>query len=622
MGTAQEEFHAGLTALGQNRVQHALSAFELAARLAPRAAPAHHMVGVALQRLGRLAEADRAISQAIALAPGVPGFYSNRALVRCGQKEYDLAAADAETALQLSPSHVGALCNLGLAQLGSERYAAAAAAFIRLIKAAPDFAAAYDNASLAVRSIKDSDTALAAATAFAAAAPGSYLAHMDLGVVLSTIGEVERAESAFARAVELAPTRIDAHSRRLFNQNYLEGLTDAEQAASLAQFARALSAGYTPMVHHPSRDAADKALRLGFVSGDLREHSVSYFLVAILPELRRRGLQLVAYSTSTKSDAMTERLRSEFTEWRDVTDISDEAAASRVVEDQIDILFDLAGHTAGRRQGLFALRPAPISVSWLGYSATTGNPQIGYVLCDATVLPPGNEAAFTERPLRMPRGYLCFSPPGTDPDDGPVGRRMTFGSFNTLNKLSDRTIRLWSCILAAFPDSDLLLKTKALDSAAIRARTADRFAAHGIDPSRIILIGRTPTRDAHLKLYNGIHLALDPWPYSGTTTTMEALSMGVPVLTLNEGRFISRVTASLLSVAGLGDWIARDEKEYVDKAVSAASDLDTLVATRQKMLQQVRRSPLYDAASFAADFDAAVRAIWRNWCVGVGSGPA
>jgi len=580
------------------------------------------MVGVTLQRIGKLAEADRAISQAISLDPSVPDFFSNRSVVRCGQREFVLAMADAEEALRLSPSHVGALCNLGLAQLGAEQYVAAHATFIRLIGVAPDFAAAYENASLAIRSIRDTDVALASARAFAAAAPRSSLAHMDLGEVLSTRGEVELAECAFARAVELAPTRVDAHSRRLFNQNYLEGLTDAERAASLAEFARALSAACTPMVHRRSPAAADKALRLGFVSGDLREHSVSYFLVAILPELRRRGLHLVAYSTSTKSDAMTERLRSEFSAWRDITDVPDEAAATLIVEDRIDVLLDLSGHTAGHRQGLFALRPAPISVSWLGYSASTGNPQIDYVLCDATVLPPGNVAEFTERALRMPRGYLCFSPPGTDPQGAPIDRRMTFGSFNTLNKLSRRTVQLWSRVLAALPESGLLLKTKALDSAATRERTADRFAAHGIDPARIILMGRTPTRDAHLKLYNDIHLALDPWPYSGTTTTMEALSMGVPVLTLNEGRFISRVTASLLSVAGMRDWIAHDADEYVDKAIRAASDVDALAAMRQTVRQQVRRSPLYDAASFAADFDAIMREVWRNWCVGLGSEPA
>jgi len=620
MNSAQAQFQTGLTALSQNRVQQALSAFQNAARLAPRAAPAHHMVGIALQRLGRLDDAERAISRAIALNPAEPDFFSNRALVKCGLERFDLAMADANAALRLSPTHIGALCNLGLAQQGAKQFAAAAATFTRLIGVAPNFASAIDNASLAVRSIEDPDEGLLAARAFVAAAPGSSFAQADLGSILGASGKVEQADAAFARAVQLAPSDLIGHSRLLFNQNYLETLSDAVRADSLRAFAKAVAASATPITHRPVPEAGEKVLRLGFVSGDLREHSVSYFLLAILPALRRRGLQLVAYSTSPKTDSLTETLKSEFAEWRDITDMSDEAAATLIGEDRIDILFDLAGHTAGRRHRLFAMRPAPIAVLWLGYSATTGNPCIDYVLGDARVLPPENEAHFTERALRMPRGFLCFSAPGTEPDDTQITGNITFGSFNTLNKLSDRTIGLWSSILTEVPGSDLLLKTKALNSEQIRRHTTERFVARGVDPARIILVGHTATRDAHLKLYSRVHLALDPWPYSGTTTTMEALSMGVPVLTLDEGRFISRVSASLLSAAGLDEWIASDEATYIEKARSAASNLGALVALRGGLRQQVRQSSLYDAASFAADFDGVMRAIWRRWCAGVGVG--
>jgi len=617
MNEAQLQFQAGLTALGQNRVAAALSAFVRAAQLAPHAAPAHHMVGIALQRLGRLAEADQAISRAIALDPKDPDYFSNRALVRCGQEQFALAIADAETAVRLSPTHVGGLCNLGLAQQGAKQYAAAAATFTRLIEIAPSFASAIDNASLAVRSLDDPDEALLAARAFVAAAPSSSIAHSDLGHIVQAGGDVVQADEAFARAVQLAPSDLNGHSRLLFNQNYLETLPDAVRADSLRAFAEALAACATPITHLPMPGAGEKMLRLGFVSGDLREHSVSYFLQAILPALRRRGLQLVAYSTSPKTDSLTEKLRPEFVEWRNITDMSDEAAATLIGEDRIDILFDLAGHTKGSRPRLFAMRPAPIAVLWLGYSATTGNPCIDYVLGDARVLPPANEAHFTERALRMPRSFLCFSPPGTEPNDTQIARTMTFGSFNALNKVGDRTIRLWSTILGAVPGSNLLLKTKALNSEQIRRDTIKRFAALGVDPARVILLGHTPTREAHLKIYGQVHLALDPWPYSGTTTTMEALSMGVPVLTLDEGRFISRVSASLLSAAGLDEWIASDETAYIEKAVRAASNIEALIALRGGLRQQVIHSVLYDADSFAEDFDGVMRAIWRRWCGGV-----
>ncbi len=619
MNVAQLQFQAGLTALGQNRVPQALSAFETAVKLAPRAAGAHHMVGVTLQKLGRLAEAEKAITRAIELNPREPDFYSNRALVKCGQEKFDRAIFDAKAALRLDPAHVGALCNLGLAQQGARQYVAAAATFTRLIEIAPTFPSAYENASIAVRSIEDPDAALVAATAFAAAAPDNSLAHLDLGEVLAQSGDVIRAANEFALGANLAPGEFLPHSRRLFNLNYLDSLSETELAAAVGAFTKAATASVVPHRHRPDAAQSEKPLRLGFVSGDLREHSVSYFLRTVLPALGARGLHLVAYSNGKKSDALTERLKTEFDGWREIRDLSDEAVAGQIAADGIDILFDLSGHTAANRQRLFALRPAPVSVAWLGYSATTGNPGIDYVLGDARVLSPESASHFTEKPLRMPHGYLCFSPPGTEPAEVVAGGPLIFGSFNTLNKLSDRTVALWSRILTEVPGSELLLKTKALDSADIRQRTTARFVANGVDPARIVLVGHTKTREDHLKLYGRIHLALDPWPYAGTTTTMEALSMGVPVLTLDEGRFISRVSASLLATAGLEQWIAADETAYVEKAKAAAADRAALIALRSGLREQVRQSPLYDAASFAADFDAVMRGIWRDWCAGVGT---
>ncbi|RYF98400.1 MAG: tetratricopeptide repeat protein, partial [Caulobacteraceae bacterium] len=236
MNVAQVQFQAGLTALSQNRVPQALSAFQSAAKLAPRAAPAHHMIGVSLQRLGRLAEAEKAISRAIELDPREPDFFSNRALVKCGQERFDRAIFDAKAALRLDPAHVGGLCNLGLAQIGAKQYAAAAAMFTRLIEVAPGFASAYDNASLAVRNIEDPDLAIAAATAFVAAAPDSSIAHVDLSGLLAGRGEVVRAAAELARALQLDPTSFKAHSRRLFNLNYLEAPTEADRASLVDEF--------------------------------------------------------------------------------------------------------------------------------------------------------------------------------------------------------------------------------------------------------------------------------------------------------------------------------------------------------------------------------------------------
>lgn len=619
MNMAQEQFRLGMTHLNASRVTPALSAFQNAARLAPRAAPAHHMSGVALQRLGRLAEADAAISRAIALAPREPDFLANRSLVRSGLERFDLAIADAKAALGIAPEHVGARCNLGLAEIAKKDYVAATRTFLRLLKTAPEFASGRENLLLALRNIDDLTQALEAAEAFVSVAPSDGTAWTELGEAHHALGNQQDAVAAFRNATRLMPDDLDAHSLLLFAMNAISDLDSAVTGSALTAFGDAIRRAAVPRAKSRDVRAADKQLRLGFVSGDLREHSVSHFLLTALPALRARGFELVAYQTRSKNDAVTERLRPMFDAWHDISEVSDEAAADLIELDAIDILFDLAGHTAGRRQRLFGLKPAPVSIAWLGYSASTGNPSIDYILCNDRVLPPAAEGAFTERPLRMAGSYLCFSPMGADLAALENTERMMFGSFNTLNKLSDRTVALWSRILQAVPDSGLTLKARAFSGDEARSSTAGRFARHGISPDRLTMIERSPDRSSHLALYSRLGMALDPWPYSGTTTTMEALSMGVPVLTMNKGPFISRVSASLLEEAGLTEWIAADEDEYVAKAVAGANP-EKLAQHRSSIRNSVTQSRLYDAAAFAADFDATVRQAWRRWCTGAGEG--
>jgi len=318
-----------------------------------------------------------------------------------------------------------------------------------------------------------------------------------------------------------------------------------------------------------------------------------------------------------RPDATTERLRGLSDGWVDVRGLDDTALAARIRDDGIDILVDLGGHTGGNRLLVFAREPAPVQVSYLGYPATTGLEAIGYRLTDARADPPGVADDFHgEALIRLNRCFLCYGTPDDAPEvaprpaDGPI----TFGSFNHLPKVTPEVVATWCRILDRVAGARLILKAKGLASAVTRDRVRALFADHGIAPERVETIAWLPAPGDHLALYGRVDIALDSFPYNGTTTTCEALWMGVPVVTLAGDRHAGRVGASLLATVGRDDLITATRDDYVARAVALAADADGRAAARRDLRERVRRSPLGDAAGLATEIEAAYRAMWRRWC--------
>jgi predicted O-linked N-acetylglucosamine transferase (SPINDLY family) len=364
-------------------------------------------------------------------------------------------------------------------------------------------------------------------------------------------------------------------------------------------------------------------LKIGFVSGDLREHPVGYFLERVIAALQQQSpkqFELIAYSThpATPGDALAQRLRQAFDQWHDVDGLADALLAARIHDrDQIDVLIDLAGHTAYTRLPVFACKPSPVQVSWLGYFASTGLSEMDWFIADAVTLPPEFEPHFTECIWRLPQTRLCFSPPQPSPGLAPLPalltRHLTFGCFNHLSKMTDEVVSLWARVLDSVQGSRLLLKSPPLESAAIRQTVLSRFAVHGIEPARIDMEGLSSRYD-YLASYGRIDIALDPFPYPGGTTTAESLWMGVPVLTLAGQSFLGRQGAGLMVNAGLPDWVARSEEEYLQIAVKKSADLQALSALRQRLRMQLGSSALLDAERFAQHFSEALRGMWQRHC--------
>lgn len=360
---------------------------------------------------------------------------------------------------------------------------------------------------------------------------------------------------------------------------------------------------------------AHRVLRIGYVSADFNKHPVGFFMENVLKAHDAKQVQVYAYANQSLRDGLTQRLEPHAT-WRNIYGVSDEQATMLIREDKIDILVDLSGHTAGNRLTMLARKPAPVQMTWLGYYDTTGMQAIDYIIADETVIPTGQEGYFTETPLRLPDSYLCFSPPEFDipvaelPSEG--NGYITFGSFNRFEKLTETTLDCWVELLRRVPGSKLALSLRVADKPGLMQPFLARFAKAGVGAERLVLTGLAPRQELMAR-YNEVDIALDPFPYSGGTTTVEALWMGVPVVTWPQQSFASRVSASIVRALGEPELACASREDYIEKAVALAEDKNRLRELRTRLRPQMQASPLCDAARFTRNLEAAYRQAWRKF---------
>jgi predicted O-linked N-acetylglucosamine transferase (SPINDLY family) len=352
------------------------------------------------------------------------------------------------------------------------------------------------------------------------------------------------------------------------------------------------------------------------VSGDLRGHSVGFFVEGLIKNLDSEKFEIHAFSTSPHADELTSRIRPCFRDWMPIHGISDEKAAALIHEKEIDILIDLAGHTAGNRIPVFAYKPAPLQISWLGLPMTTGAAEMDYVIGDAHALPHDHEDQFVESIWRLPDTYLSMDLAYLKSEVNRARRtpndQITFGSFNNISKINDAVMKAWSEILNRVPSSRLYLKCKQLGSPEVQRETVNRFLAHGVQPDRLLLSAQLGSRPKHLEEYRKVDIALDTFPYPGVTTSAEALWMGVPVLSMKGNSFLSSTATSIAVNAGLIEWVAKDVDEYVAKAVAFASDSSGLSAVCDKLRATIDQSVLFDSPLFAERFGNALMSMWNQ----------
>lgn len=613
---AEVHYNLGDALREQARLDEAAASYRRAIQIRPDYARAHNNLANVLERQGELEQAVEGFRQAIALSPDFVEAYDNLGIALQKQDKLDEAIALYHQAIQIKPDSVKAYTSLGDALYARGRVHEAIAACRQAIALDPDYADACNSLCNMLREIGQLDEAVAFGRHASALKLDDARISTNLGNSLQAQGRLDEAIACYRQALSRNPDSAVAFSNLLYTLQFVDTISPAEAFREHRRYAEyfetPLKSGWQP--HANSRDPA-RRLKIGYVSADFFNHAVAFFIEPVLAAHDKSQVEVFCYYNHTRVDEHTRRIRECADHWLTCAHLSDDQLAARIRADGIDILIDLSGHTGSNRLPVFARKPAPVQATWIGYVGSTGLTAMDYRLTNAEVDPPGlTERYHTETLVRIPDTGIAYRPePGCPPVnalpalDSDV---FTFASLNNLIKISPSVIRLWRRILDALPQARLMLGN-ASDSGT-RERVLAQFAQGGIASERLIVLPRMPFAD-YLALHHRIDVALDPFPYNGGTTTMHALWMGIPVITLAGEQMVSRCAVPLLARVGLDDFITHSEDAYLQRAIRCADDLPALDRIRQSIRPRMNDAN-QDARAVTRHIEAAYRAMWQTWC--------
>jgi protein O-GlcNAc transferase len=612
----------GLLAAKANRVDAAEELIRRAIAINPGAADPYVNLGNILAEAGKFDEAIELYRRALEIKPTSAEGHNNLGNALRGKGKLEESLKCFERALELNPRYPAAHMNRGNTLRMLERFEEAVGTYKKAIELEPGYAEAYGNLGGAYQDLGMYQEAIDALKRAMELRPGFMKAQASRGIALTDMGRIEEAIGAYEQAVKWGPGNAEVHSNLLLTMHYStrvsaekiyeeHGLWGQRHAEPLKRLARGHSNDRNP----------NRPVRVGYVSADFRGHPVSYFFEPILNSHDREQFEIVCYSDVVLEDETTQRLRARAGAdgWREIARRSHEEVAEIIRGDGIDILVDLSGHTDSNRLLALARQPAPIQVTYLGYPDTTGMTSMDYRLTDAVADPEGtSDARHSETLVRLPTCAWCYRPLEESPEVGALPARsrghVTFGSFNVFPKMNSDVMETWAQILKAAPGSRLMIKNKGMKYGPLVERVREFFRGFGIAGGRVECLGSDPSQREHLGRYNQIDIALDTFPYNGTTSTCEAMWMGAPVVTLVGQTHAARVGASLSNAVEMNELAGATKEQYISIAVKLAADVDRLERMRAGLRDRMRQSPLMDAVGLTRELEKAYRQMWRRWC--------
>lgn len=603
--------------LERNRHRDALPLLESVCRSAPGDGEAWLMRGAVYGHLGNMQAAIQCSEKAVSIMPASVQALDNLALGYQQTGDIEKACSVWERRLALEPRHRDTVNRLAHGLMSIGRTDEAIAVYRLFLATHPDDYQLHTNLGAAY----EFEGALSRAEHHYRRTlelqPGLPMAMQNLANVLCAQGKIDAAVDTYRVALKSDPGYGVARSNYLLSLHYKPEYTAQEiYREHIEQMRNACIAGDTRIFGNEL--GAHRPLRIGFVSPDMRTHSVACFFESLLGFMDRDKYISYCYADVSKPDETTARLRGLCSQWRDVAGMGTAGICSRINTDRIDILVDMAGHTSSRNMDVFATRPAPVQITWLGYPNTTGLGCMDYRFTDNHADPKGDGTPCIERLVRLDGSFLCYKAPPDAPEvsclPGSNNGYITFGSFNNLAKVNDQVLALWARLLERVPNARLYIKNPSFTDETTRDACYKRLTGMGVAHDRVRLAGRTRTRAEHLELYSRVDIGLDTFPYNGTTTTCEALWMGVPVVSMAGRAHAGRVGASLLNAANHPEWIGGGEKAYLDIAVELAGNIDVLAGIRHALRDDMKRSLLCDSERFAVTYTRALRKIWIEYC--------
>ncbi len=627
---AQHPGHAGvLNAYGNvlriaEKYDQALITLERAHQASPDSAEVHNNLGLVLTLKNKWEEAEGHFRKAVAARPDMAVISNNHGALLLRMFRFEDAIKALGNAIARDPLYDEAICNLGVAHYMLGQADQAIAAYSIVVKRSPQNA--FARFGLAGTLLEDQRLAEAEIEIRKAIAidPENAMAHNTLGVLLLDQHFITPARDAMKAAADKNTISAPVfYSNYAFASLYEPDITNQEVFDIQREFGQRFATNQpdTTRPHANVRDP-NRKITLAYMSSDFRTHSVAYFFEPVLEKHDRSQFRIVMYSNTSRRDRVTEEFKKASDLWIETVGLTDDMLAKRIREDQIDVLVDLGGQTSGNRLPVAARGMAPVQIEYLGYPETSGVPAVSYRLTDVHADPEGAADRLSiEKLIRLPNCFHCYRPHGKAPPPAPAPHLdkgyVTFASFNVLPKVNDRTIAAWCKILSAVPRSRFYIKCKQLREPLVQKRIRDDFARFGVDPARIDMESFVPSVHDHLSQYGLVDLALDTFPYNGTTTTCEAMWMGVPVLSMAGTNHRSRVGLSLMSAMGLAnELVAPSLDDYIERAIAWGRDPQYLAEIRQKMRPMMAASPLRDEVGFTRQLEKTYRDLWRNWCAG------